>query len=71
MNGMKVKALRCYLGESMESFANRIGVSASTISAIENKQREISDIVRAKLIRLESDMPDDFIIFYERFCEST
>ncbi|WML30245.1 helix-turn-helix domain-containing protein [Neobacillus sp. OS1-32] len=71
MNGIKAKALRYYVGESMEVFGKRIGVAASTICAIENGQRDLSDYVRAKLIRLETQMPDEFFIFYERFCEST
>ena len=67
MDGMKAKAIRYYTGESMESFAKQIGVAASTISAIENGQREVSDYVRSKLIRLEAQMPDEFYSFYERF----
>ncbi|WP_423410244.1 multiprotein-bridging factor 1 family protein [Heyndrickxia sp. MSNUG] len=67
MNGMKAKAIRYYLGESMEKFSKRIGVAASTICAIENGQREVSDYVRAKLVRIESGLPGDFSLFYERF----
>lgn len=67
MNGMKAKAIRYYLGESMEKFAKRIGVAASTICAVENNQREISDYVRAKLVRIEAGLPGDFSLFYERF----
>lgn len=70
MNGIKAKAIRCYLGESMEKFAKRIGVAASTISAIENNQRDMSGIVRGKLARIESELPSDFIIFYENFVKS-
>lgn len=71
MDGMKARAIRYYMGESMESFAKRIGVAASTISAIENEQREISDYIRAKLIRYEAQMPGDFSTFYERFREKS
>lgn len=67
MDGIKARAIRYYMNESMESFAKLIGVAPSTISAIENGQRDITDYVRAKLIRLEAQMPDDFLIFYERF----
>lgn len=70
MDGIKAKAIRCYLGESMEKFGKRIGVAASTISAIENNQRDISDYVRAKLVRLEIELPEDFLIFYDRFRKS-
>ncbi|MDK7669292.1 MULTISPECIES: helix-turn-helix domain-containing protein [Cytobacillus] len=67
MNGTKAKAIRCYLGESMEKFAKRIGVAASTISAIENNQREMSGLVRGKLIRIEAELPSSFFNFYEQF----
>lgn len=67
MDGMKAKAIRYYLGQSMESFAKKIGVAASTISAIENGQRDVSDYVRAKLIRIEAQLPDDFYVFYDHF----
>lgn len=67
MDSNKAKAIRYYMGESMEVFANRIGVAASTISAIENGQREVSDYVRAKLIRLEAQMPEEFFSFHVRF----
>jgi DNA-binding XRE family transcriptional regulator len=67
MDGMKAKAIRYYLSESMDTFARRIGVSATTICAIENGQRDVSDYVRAKLIRIESGLTDDFFIFYENF----
>lgn len=67
MNGTKAKAIRCYLGESMEKFSKRIGVGASTICAIENHQREMSSLVRGKLIRIESELPNDFFSFYELF----
>lgn len=67
MDKVKAKAIRCYLGESMERFGKRIGLAASTILAIENGQRDITDKVRAKLIRIEIGLPDDFFIFYEHF----
>jgi DNA-binding XRE family transcriptional regulator len=67
MNGMKVKAIRYYLSESMDNFGKRIGVAPSTICAIENNKREVSDYVRSKLIRLEAELPPDFFSFYELF----
>lgn len=70
MDGMKAKAIRYYFGESMGKFSKRIGVAASTICAIENGQREISDYVRAKLARIEAGLPDDFYIFFEHFRKS-
>ena len=70
MDAIKAKAIRSYLGESMEKFAKRVGVAASTICAIENKQRDISDMIRGKLLRIEVGLPDDFYIFYEHFKHS-
>ncbi|AST93263.1 hypothetical protein BC6307_19370 [Sutcliffiella cohnii] len=67
MDGMKARAIRHYLGDSMRKFAKRIGVNASTISDIEHGHRDITDYVRAKLIRIEAELPDDFYIFYEKF----
>ncbi|WP_071460751.1 helix-turn-helix domain-containing protein [Bacillus massilinigeriensis] len=67
MNGMKSRAIRYYLGESMDKFSKRIGVAASTICAIENDQREMSDYVRAKMLRIENELPPDFFSFYEKF----
>ncbi|MFD0827097.1 helix-turn-helix domain-containing protein [Neobacillus sp. M.A.Huq-85] len=64
---MKARALRYYMGESMDGFAKQLGVAASTISAIENGQRDITDHIRAKLIRIEMQMPSEFYTFYEKF----
>lgn len=70
MDAMKAKAIRYYLGESQEKFSKRIGVAASTICAIEKGNRDITDYIRAKLIRIEANLPDDFFIFYEHFRKS-
>jgi DNA-binding XRE family transcriptional regulator len=70
MDAMKAKAIRYFLGESQAKFARRIGVAASTICAIEKEQRDISDYIRAKLVRIETDLPDEFLLFYERFKNS-
>ncbi|WP_110928763.1 helix-turn-helix domain-containing protein [Bacillus massiliglaciei] len=67
MDAIKAKAIRYFIGESQQNFAKRIGVSASTICAIEKKQREITDYVRAKLVRLESELPEEFNIFHDKF----
>jgi transcriptional regulator with XRE-family HTH domain len=64
---IKAKAMRYFLNESMAEFGRRIGVGATTISDIENGHRAISDYVRAKLVRLEMQMPDDFYDFYALF----
>lgn len=70
MDAMKAKAIRYFLEESQEKFGRRIGVAASTICAIEKGQREISDYIRAKLVRIETSLSDDFFIFYEHFRNS-
>jgi DNA-binding XRE family transcriptional regulator len=67
LDGMKAKAIRYFLGESQASFAKRIGVAASTICAIEKGQRDITDYIRAKLVRIEAELPTEFSIFYGNF----
>jgi transcriptional regulator with XRE-family HTH domain len=67
LDRIKAKAMRYFLNESMAAFGRRIGVGATTISDIENGHRAISDYVRAKLVRLEMQMPDDFYDFYALF----
>jgi transcriptional regulator with XRE-family HTH domain len=67
MDRTKVRAIRLFMNESMDEFAKRIGVAASTISDVENGHREITDRNRARLIRLELQMPPEFISFYEKF----
>lgn len=67
MDKIKAKAMRYFLGESMATFGRRIGVGATTINDIENGHRAISDYVRAKLLCLEMQMPDDFYDFYALF----
>jgi transcriptional regulator with XRE-family HTH domain len=67
MDRIKARAIRLFMNESMEEFAKRLGVAASTISDVENGHRDITDYIRAKLIRLELQMPSEFISFYERF----
>lgn len=71
MDAMKVKAIRYYLLESQEAFGKRLGVAASTICAVEKGHREVSDYVRSKLIRIETELPEGFFIFYENFKKTT
>ncbi|MDL5039512.1 helix-turn-helix transcriptional regulator [Heyndrickxia coagulans] len=71
MDANKAKAIRYYLGESQARFAKRIGVAPSTVCAIEKGQRDITDYIRAKLLRIESGLPDDFYTFYNRFRKSS
>lgn len=65
MNGTKAKAMRLFLKETQKEFAVRLGVSASTICAIEKECREISDLINARLLHLEMNLPTDFYNFYE------
>lgn len=65
MDRMKAKAIRLFLGDSMEEFGKRIGVAPSTISAIENGRRDITDYVRSKLVRIEMTLPKEFYTFFE------
>lgn len=67
MDANKAKAIRCYLGMSQKAFGQQIGVATSTICALERGQRGISDYVRGRLVRIEAGLPDDFIIFYDKF----
>lgn len=70
MDAIKAKAIRYFLGESQATFARRIGVAASTICAIEKRNRDITDYIRAKLVRIEAGMPDEFKNFYDHFRKS-
>lgn len=67
MDAIKAKAIRYFLSESQVEFSKRIGVSASTICAIEKGQRDITDYIRAKLVRIEAGLSEDFFVFYEHF----
>jgi transcriptional regulator with XRE-family HTH domain len=67
MDRIKARAIRLFMNESMEEFSKRLGVAASTISDVENGHRDITDYIRAKLIKLELQMPPEFFDFYERF----
>ncbi|RFU60527.1 helix-turn-helix domain-containing protein [Peribacillus glennii] len=67
MDATKAKGIRYYLEELQEKFARRIGVSSSTICAVEQGQRDITDKIRAKLVRIEAGLADDFFVFYEKF----
>lgn len=71
MDRTKARAIRLYMNASMEEFSKRLGVAASTISDVENGHRDITDYIRAKLIRLELEMPPEFFNFYEKFRSNT
>ncbi|CAM5433484.1 hypothetical protein SAFG77S_08044 [Streptomyces afghaniensis] len=69
MNAMKIKSIRCFLNETQEQFAKRLGISKQTVSAIENG-REVTDLVRSKLVRLEMELPAEFYLFLDEFKKS-
>lgn len=66
---MKIKSIRCFLNETQEQFAKRLGISKQTVSAIENG-REVTDLVRSKLVRLEMELPAEFYLFLDEFKKS-
>jgi transcriptional regulator with XRE-family HTH domain len=67
LDRIKARAIRLFMGESMVEFAERLGVAASTISDIEQGHRDITDRNRARLIRLELELPPEFTPFCEKF----
>ncbi|MEC1157565.1 helix-turn-helix domain-containing protein [Cytobacillus horneckiae] len=71
MDAKKAKAIRYYLGESQEEFAGRLGVSTSTVCAIEKGTRGISDLMRAKLAKIEMGFTDEFYHFYNQFLKNS
>lgn len=60
------RALRLSKNMTQKEFGELLGVSESTVAAIENGRRLISDKVRARLATI-TDIDDDFIDFYNRF----
>lgn len=62
----KMKAIRYYMGMTQEQFAEQLGVTAATISYIEQGKRNMSGRLAARLTRLEMGLPDDFYFFAEK-----
>ena len=69
MDAMKIKSIRCFLGETQEQFSKRLAISKQTVSAIENG-RDVTDLVRSKLVRLEMGLPAEFYLFLDEFKRS-
>lgn len=65
MNSKVFKSIRIYHGHTQSAFASLLGVSESTVAAIETGRREISDTVRIKLAR-HFDINEEFISTLER-----
>lgn len=66
MNSNSFKALRLKKGMTQKEYAEMLGVSESTIAAIESGRRSISDLVRARLAQ-KIDIDEDSIYFLESF----
>ncbi|MEM5003185.1 helix-turn-helix transcriptional regulator [Priestia megaterium] len=65
MNKNVFKSIRIYHGHTQSAFASLLGVSESTVAAIETGRREVSDSVRIKLAR-QFDINQEFISTLER-----
>lgn len=65
MNEKIFKAIRLRAGLTQREFAEELGISESTVAAIEKQRRPISDQVRARLA-LKFDITQDFLEFYDR-----
>lgn len=65
MTGLTVRAIRLHYGLSREEFAERLGVSRSTIEAVENGRRKVSTNLRIKIAQT-FDLTDDVIAAIER-----
>ena len=66
MNATNFKALRLRLGMTQREYADFLGVSESTVAAIENGRRSISDHVRARLAQ-KVEIDSDFLYFLESY----
>lgn len=66
MNAEHFKAIRLSKRLTQKQFADLLGVSRSTVEAIENGRRPISDTVRARLAQ-EVDASDELFSFLHRY----
>lgn len=66
MSVNKMKAIRCYLDLTQEELAKELGVTAATVSLVEQGKRNMSGRLAARLTRLEMKLPDDFCYFVEK-----
>ena len=65
MTGLTVRAIRLHYGLSQREFAKHLGVSYSTISAIESGRRKVTKNMRIKIAQT-FDLNDDVITAIER-----
>ncbi|AQX53351.1 helix-turn-helix domain-containing protein [Priestia flexa] len=64
MNSNVFKAFRLHLGMTQKTFAELIGVSATTVAFIETGQRSISPLTKSKLAKT-LEISDEFLTFVE------
>ncbi|MFF3021206.1 helix-turn-helix domain-containing protein [Gottfriedia sp. NPDC057948] len=60
------KATRLKLGMSQAAFGEYLGISESTVAAIENNRRRISDVVRGKLAE-RIKVNEELLSFFEAY----
>ncbi|MGG3691118.1 helix-turn-helix transcriptional regulator [Heyndrickxia ginsengihumi] len=66
MNAEIFRAIRLKKGMTQSKYANLLGISESTVAAIENGRRGISDQVRARLAR-EVEIDEELLYFLESY----
>jgi len=66
MNREKFKALRLQKGMTQKEFADLLRVSESTVEAIENGRREISDTVKARLAQ-NFEVSEELLLFLDSY----
>ncbi|GIN10244.1 hypothetical protein J26TS2_01110 [Shouchella clausii] len=66
MNKETFRALRLKEGLTQEEFATILGVSTSSVAAIESGRRGISDKVRAKLAS-EYTLDDSYLFYFDQY----
>lgn len=65
MTGLTVRAIRLYYGLTQREFAKLLGVSYSTIGAIESGRRKVTKNMRIKIAQT-FDLTDEVIAAIER-----
>lgn len=66
MRTQTFKATRLKLGMTQAEFGEFLGVSESTVEAIENNRRKISDVVRGKLAERIA-VNEELLAFFEAY----
>lgn len=66
MNATNFKRVRLKKKMTQKEFGKLLGISESTIAAIENGRRQISDQVRARMAQ-NIEVDDDLVYFLESF----